>query len=343
MDRRASGMTALVTGATGLLGNNLVRLLLERGIPVRVLVRAGSDPRPLASLEVETVVGDVRDPLAVRAACRGVEWVLHAAGRVHIGWSGRAEQEAINVTGTHNVASAALAEGARMVHVSSVDALGWGSRQEPATEETPPNGGVPCPYVATKRQAERVVLDHVTRGLDAVIVNPAYMLGPWDWKPSSGRMLLEVARGWALLAPPGGNDFCDVRDVAAGCLAAAAQGATGQRYILGGEPLSYYEAWQMFARVTGSRAPFGVAAGWLVRTAGSLGSLWGWLSGREPDVNSAATAISTLPHHFSSGRAERELGYVRRPLEEAVEAAWRWFVDWNYCRGRLLRVQGRPA
>ncbi|HEV3003888.1 MAG TPA: NAD-dependent epimerase/dehydratase family protein [Pirellulales bacterium] len=318
-------MLTLVTGATGLLGNNVVRLLLERGAAVRVLARKGSDPRPLEALEVDTAHGDVRDQCSVRRACQDVSRVVHAAAVVHIGWSGWEQQRAVNVEGTRNVAVAARAAGARLVHVSSVDALGYGTRAEPADEEAPLNGHVACPYVVTKRAAEQVVLEQVELGLDAVIVNPVFMLGPWDWKPSSGRMLLAVARGKGLLAPPGGNDFCDVRDVAGGILAAAERGEPGRRYILGGEPLSYLEAWRMFASVSGARPPLGVVGRRLLRAAGVAGSLWGRICRREPDVNSAATAMSMLEHHFQSARAVAELGYSPRPAREAAEAAWDWF------------------
>ena len=92
-----------------------------------------------------------------------------------------------------------------------VDALGH--REPPArSQRTTPAGGVLCPYVVTKRESEHVILEWVGRGLDATIVNPGFMIGPYDWKPSSGRMLLQVAKGWGLFAPLGINSYCDVRE-----------------------------------------------------------------------------------------------------------------------------------
>ena len=243
-------MTTLVTGATGLLGNNVVRLLLDRGESVRALVRESSDPRPLEGLEVETVLGDVCDATSVLRACDGADVVVHSAGFVHVGWSRQDLHRAINVEGARNVAKAASEVGARMIHVSSVDALGIGSMRKPADEGTPLAKPVPCVYVITKREAEQVVLEAVKRGLDGVIVNPGFMLGPWDWKPSSGRMLLEVAKGRALFAPRGRFSVCDVRDVAAGILAAMERAQTGRRYIMAGDSITYLKAWRLFAEVS---------------------------------------------------------------------------------------------
>ncbi len=323
-------MLYLVTGATGLVGNNVARLLLARGDRVRVLTRATSDPRPLAGLDVELVQGDVRDADSVERAVHGVDRVVHAAAYVHIGWTQLDLSRAINVSGTANVAASARRAGARLVHVSSVDAMGLLPHGQPSDEETPVAGGVLCPYVVTKREAEQAVLAEVAAGLDATIVNPAYMIGPWDWKPSSGRMLLEVARNRGLVAPLGTNNYCDVRDVAQGILNAADHGATGRRYILGGERLTYFQAWRIFAKITRAFPPL-LPAGPLVRlAAGACGDLWTRLSGRELDVNSAATAIASQSRNFVSTRAEKELGYRSRPLTEAAEAAWHWFREHSY-------------
>lgn len=334
-------MLYLVTGATGLVGNNLVRLLLSRGASVRVLCRGSSDPRPLCGLEVHRAVGDIQDASSVDAACKGVDVVLHAAARVHIGWSGRELLQSVNVDGTRHVAAAAMFNAARLVYVSSVDTLAYGSKSQPGTEDQPGDSPVPCPYVLTKVAAEQVVLDHVARGLDAVIVNPVYMLGPWDWKPSSGRMLLEVARGKALFAPPGGNDFSDVRDVAAGILSAADRGQAGRRYILGGESLSYLDAWRMFAEVTGARPPLATAGRVMLGMAGLAGNLWARMSGHEGDLNTAATAMARLPHHFCCRRAELELGYSCRPAIEAARSAWEWFLEEGYSQPLKMRKPAR--
>jgi len=336
------GGDCLVTGATGLVGNNVVRLLLGRGHRVRTLVRGAgaggtADDRPLAGLPVQRFTGGL-DEAAVARAVAGADCVVHAAAVVHCGWRHLEEMRRVNVEGTRAVARAARRAGARLVHVSSVDAIGLRSDGQPADEETPPGGMPECPYVVTKREAEAAVLEEVSLGLDAVIVNPVYMLGPWDWKPSSGRMLLEVAAGRGLFAPPGANDFVDVRDVAAGILAALDRGATGRRYILGGHRLRYLDAWRAFARVAGRLPPLGIAPRPVIQVAGLVGDVAGLFTRREPDINSAATRMSMLDHNFSSQRARRELGYHHRPFEETVEDAWGWFLDRGYVRAPRVRT-----
>jgi dihydroflavonol-4-reductase len=322
-------MKYLVTGATGLLGNNVVRQLLAAGHEVRVLARSTSDPRPFEGLAVQRAGGDIRDAEAVAAACRDVQVIIHAAGHVHIGWTQHDLHQRINVEGARNIAAAARLAGAKLVHVSTINALGLGHLSQPADEETALPGIIECPYVTTKRQAELIVLDEVARGLAAVIVNPSLMLGPWDWKPSSGKMVLAVAR-FAPFAPLGAANFCDVRDVAAGVIAAAEKAPPGRRYILGGHNLTYWDAWRQMARLAGKRGPF-LPMGPLIRAIGAPAlNLHTWVTGREGDANSAAMALGCQQHCFSSRRAEQELGYRVRPLAETLTDTWAWFRENGY-------------
>jgi dihydroflavonol-4-reductase len=326
-------MRYLVTGATGLVGNNVVRQLLARGDQVRVLVRRSTPDRSLAGLDVELALGDVTQPESLAPAVQQIDCVIHAAAAVHIGWKQGELLERVNVQGTRHIARAARLAGARFVQVSSVDALGIGSRAQPANEETLPNEKcIPCPYVLTKRASEQVVLHEVEQGLHAVIVNPVFMLGPWDWKPSSGRMLLQIAKGWCKLAPPGGNDFLDIRDAAHGILLADERGQVGRRYILGGEPLSFLEAWKIMAEITGVKPPWRNARWPVLWSSSFFGDLIAKVTGHEPDLNSASVAVSKLEHHFDSSRAQQELGYSWRPAREAIQAAWDWFLEHGYAK-----------
>ncbi len=310
--------TTLVTGATGLLGNNVVRALLGRGASVRVLVRDRADPRPLAGLDVEVRRGDVRDAAAVEAACRGAEVVVHAAAKVGIGSVGLASYREVNVGGTENVRRAVMRHGSRLIHVSTSDTVASSAHGEPADETASFDATHTTAYSVSKWEAEALAAD-------AVIVNPGFLLGPWDWKPSSGRMLLAISRGQGLLAPRGHGSFVDARDVAAAILAAAERGRAGQRYLLTGERLAWVDAWSLFADVTGGRAPRGRVwplAAWI---GGRSGDLIAKFTGREPDVNSAALRSALRPSRFSSRLAEEELGFRRRPLRETVVDAWAWF------------------
>lgn len=324
--------TILVTGATGLVGNNVTRMLAERGSRVRVLLRGTSDPRPLEKLDVDKFEGDIRDLESVRRASEGVAAVIHSAGYVQLGRAHLDRHRRINVDGSRNVAIAARGEGVRMIHVSSTDALGNGTAERLADEQTalPPPGE--CAYVITKREAEQAVLDEHAAGLDTVIVNPSFMLGPWDWKPSSGRMLLAIGDGSARLAPRGSYSVADVRDVALGILAALERGVSGQRYILAGENLSYLDAWRRFSKVIGAKPPLFAAGPLLAAIGGRGGDVWGRLTGREPDVNSAAIALARRSKMYSSARARRELGYQNRPLDDTIREAWDWLVEYGYAR-----------
>lgn len=311
-----------VTGATGLLGNNLVRKLIARGAEVRVLVRGGHRPE-LDGLKLEVVPGDLGDEAAVGALCRGVDVVVHAAATVWIGQTGRAEAERVNVGGTRTVC-AAVPSGARLVHVSSVDGLGLGTRERPATEDTAPRpeeGGVP--YVDTKRAADEVVR---ASGVDHVIVHPTLIVGPWDWRVNVGKMLLAVRRGQARVAPPGGNNFVHVDDVCAGILAAA-EGPRGRAWILGNEDLSYHAAWTRIAAVVGGPAPIATLPRWVGPVASFVTGIPARLGLREGDINAATTRFGFVDHYFDPSRARRELGLPATPVDQAFTDAWRWLVD----------------
>lgn len=322
-------MKYLVTGATGLLGNNIVRQLIDAGESVRVLARGSSDPRPLEGLSIERAAGDVRDADSVTAACRGVDIVIHSAGHVQVGWQQLEQHQQINIGGARNVAAAARTAGARLVHVSTINALGLGMLDQPADEEAALSGIVQCPYVVTKRESERVVLEEVERGLDATIVNPGCMFGPWDWKPSSGKMLLEVAR-FAPIYPVGAASFCDARDVAAGAIAAGTKGTRGKRYILAGHNLWYRDAWKQMAKLAGRRGPVSPMGPAFRAVAAPALNLYARVTGREGDANSATLLMGSQQHCFSSRRAETELGYRIRPLAESLADAWAWFRERGY-------------
>jgi dihydroflavonol-4-reductase len=219
-----------------------------------------------------------------------------------------------------------------LVHVSTNNTLGVGTRDRLANEEWAAAQNIPCPYVTSKKAGEVAVRQQIDQGLDAVILHPGLMFGPWDWKPSSGRMILEVARSFTPMAPIGGCSVCDVRDVAAGILAAMDKAPTGRAYVLAGHNLTYLKIWQLIADIAGGSRPL-CRSGPLIRLVVARGGdFWGWVTGREPDVNSAAVKLSDCYHYFESTRAEQELGYRVRPVEESIRDAWQWFQDHGYVR-----------
>ena len=323
-------MRILITGATGLLGNNLVRALLKEDHEVAVTVRHSSNRKALDGLDVEVMEIDLSKPSDVAMALSGAEVVVHSAAMIQLGWTRLEESRKVNVGVTSNIAEAARRKNARMIHVSSVDALGAAEESQPGDEGKldPPKPA--CSYVVSKREAETAVILEAANGLDAVIVNPGFMVGPYDWKPSSGEMMLAVANTFTPLAPAGGCSVVDVRDVADGIISAIKHGQTGERYILGGENMSYLDLWQLMAKVSSKRGPKRVLPNWLASTAGKAGDFFGKLSKNEPQVNSAATEMGQMFHYYSSEKAKKHLGYKIGSVEDALRDAWDWFELHGY-------------
>lgn len=326
----------VVTGASGHLGANLVRLLLERGERVRVVVRRARTG--LEGLPVEVVPGDVLDPPSLRAAFAGAEVVYHLAGLISLVGSMGGQVEAVNVQGARQVAEAALAQGVRrLVHFSSAHAFRQQPAEEPLDERRERAGPGESAYDQSKTQGEEAVRAVVARGLDAVVVHPSAVIGPHDYLPSRlGRVLLAAAQGPVWGAVGGGFDWVDARDVAQGAIAAAERGQTGESYLLAGEYRPVSELLRLTAGLTGAvvlpfTLPLGVArtlAPGVLRLSEALGV--------EPLFT--PESIHTLAHgnrRILSDKAARELGYSPRSLESTLRDTLRFFVDQGWLRRPL--------
>ena len=324
-------MKTLITGVTGLLGGNLVRLMARKGdSELKVLVREGSNRAALEGLEVEIITGDIRDRAAVDRAVAGCARMVHCAASVSQWRPNLAMMQEVNVGGTKNVLESALASGAlKVVYVSTVDTLGLSSQENPANEdcEHESMARFKNPYVDTKYAAEQEALKIAQKGLDLVIVKPTTMIGEYDVKPTSGQMVAEVAKGRALGYPGGGNNFVDVLDVAHGILLAMAKGRSGESYILANQEgnLTYKEFFTMVARIAGVRPPLFKLPYSLAVGAGYLLDVYGRLFGFEPDVNSVTARMGFAPHYFTPEKAISELGLPQSPIEGAIERALSWF------------------
>jgi dihydroflavonol-4-reductase len=317
---------SLVTGGTGFVGSNLCAALVARGHRVRVLCRPGADLRAIAGIPVEFVPGDILDRPSLDAACAGCDTVYHAAALVSFRKKMRDRQFDVNVKGTRNVVEACSAAGVRrLVHVSSIAAIGHTDDGTPATEESVYNWGTISAYRHTKHLAEQEVQAGAQRGLSAVIVNPSVVIGERDIHVHGGEIIRSVKRGIALLYPDGGMNVAYVGDVVAGMMAAAESGKKGERYILGGENLSYKEVFERTARLTGGRSPFGRLPSSLLRMSARLIERTAELLSLDPPLTEEMVAGTTRFNWYSSGKAIRELGYRITPFDDAVGAAYRWY------------------
>lgn len=327
-------MRFALTGATGLLGANLAALLREAGHKVVCTHRATSRVDHLGHLDVTWAEATLADTDALTRAFDGADGVFHCAAAVTIRRSATPEMVAANVDGTRNVMAAVQSAGAgRLVHCSSVVAVGISDNGQPCDETQDwnmPAHGLDDGYATTKRQAELFVVEATRQGLDAVVINPGYIFGPMDVRPSSGQMILDVVRRTIPGYTRGRNNYVDARDVARGMLLAHEKGRVGERYILGGDNLLYKDAFERIATVAGTKPPSMAIPHPIARVSGLFGDIQQKLTGREPSLNSNTVVWAYVEgFQFSSDKARTELGYTTGPLEDAIASALSWFRSQN--------------
>lgn len=326
----------LVTGGTGFVGAHVVRALLARGQRVRCLVRASSRRTNLEGLPVEIATGDVREAASLRAAMSGVRRVYHCAADYRLWASDPAEIRECNVTGTENVLSAAADAGVeRVVHTSSVGALGLTPDGTPADERTPVSReSLVGTYKRSKHDAERVAERWASRGLPVVIVNPSTPVGDLDVKPTpTGQMVLDFVNRRMPAYVDTGLNLIDVRDVAEGHILAAERGRIGEKYILGHRNMTLKEILDTLSSITGLPSPKMRLPHWIPLTAAALDTMAARATGRPPRVPLEAVRMSRYRMFFDASRARRELGLPQSPIEQALSRAVAWFRENGYVRG----------
>lgn len=333
----------LVTGASGFIGSAVVRQLLRAGHSVRALVRPTSRYDDLRSPHVEFTQGDLRDVSSIRSACKGCSFLFHVAADYRLSsWDGDTIFAA-NVVGTRNLMEEALRAGIeRIVYTSSVATLRCRHDGSSVDEiDILPVQEAIGAYKRSKIVAEQVVLDLVAKqGLPAVIVNPSTPIGPRDVRPTpTGKIIVAAASGRIPAYVDTGLNLVHVDDVAHGHLLALQRGRIGERYILGGQNVTFSDMLAEIAELIGRPPPRFKMPWYLALPVAAFGEARAWMTKEEPLASWAGVRLSRHRMFFTSAKAERELSFLARPHLMGLQDALYWFES----NGYLRRPANTPA
>lgn len=318
----------VVTGATGHLGNVLVRKLLSQNKKLKVIILPGEDTFPLEGLEVQKVEGDVRDPDSLRRAFQGADMVFHCAGIISILPGQNQQLYQVNVLGTRNVVNVCLeTKVKRLIYTSSIHALSeptLGNVFNEARGFDPKN--VLGEYSKSKTLGTLEVIKGIEKGLDAVILCPSGIIGPYDYRISEmGKLIVNFTRGKVKAYIDGAYNFVDVRDVAKGHILAGEKGKKGECYILSGQQISVLQLLKFLEEITETKAPLLKAPHQVARVTGFFNVLYCNLMKIKPLFTPFSIDVLASNSLVSCQKAQAELGYLSRSIYESVRDTVQWF------------------
>ncbi|MDP2723829.1 MAG: NAD-dependent epimerase/dehydratase family protein [Bacteroidales bacterium] len=320
-----------VTGATGHVGANLVRMLIEQGFQVRALLRNPSETHPKIPLEI--VIGDLLDVDSLKHFCQGIEVVIHTAAVISIGDQPAESVYNTNVTGTKNLIEACRHEGVRrLIHFSSVDALITDCNDEIVDEETPLDVNSGQIYKRTKALGEQIALAAASDDFEVIVLAPSAIIGPYDFKTSLiGKMITRMYLGQLPVLVPGGYFWVDVRDVCQAAINAIHLGASGEKYLVIGQWASLVEIAGLVQIHTSKKVFVGMVPFWLAYLGVPFIKAWTALSKTQPlYTHDSLYILQKGCRNLSSAKATRVFGFNPRPLEETVTETIHWFKQNNY-------------
>lgn len=319
--------TVLVTGGSGLVGTNVVFLLLKEGYAVKILHRGITPVHSAIATSVEEVIGDIRNSEAVRRAVKGADIVMHTAAKISYWRKEREQMFDINIGGTRTLIEESLRAGVqKFVHVSSIAAIGYEPGGRLADETTPFNWEAHnVGYRISKKRAEEEVLKGVALGLPAVMVNPAVIVGRNDRTMFSGRLIADVYRKRIFYYPDGGVNIVDAEDVALGMMLALRNGRIGERYVLAGENISYKEMFKVIAEETGGIKPLFRVSRSVTMSIALIAEIIANIFNAHPWVTRELLSGVGKNIWFSNEKARRELGFRPLPFRETIRRTFAWF------------------
>lgn len=329
-------MEILVTGPDGVLGSNLVRELLKRNYSVSVLLEPGKDPITLKDLPIKRFFGNILDKEAIESAFINKAIVFHCAASTSMFPARNEIVNKVNIEGTQNVIDACLKHSIeRVIYVGTANSFGYGS-----THDNPGKEGNPyvshkygLDYMDSKYNAQELILKAVKeQNLPALIVNPTFMIGPFDSRPSSGAMILGIYNQKVPGYTAGGKNYVAVKDVATAMANAITMGRIGECYIVGNVNMGYKEAFETIAKTIGVKAPTRKLSTTMVTTYGALNSFFAKLFGYYPAVTKELAIISTENHFYSPEKARNELQMPVTPIEQAIQECYEWFDQNGYLK-----------
>jgi dihydroflavonol-4-reductase len=339
----------LVTGANGHVGNNICRLLVQRGEPVRAMLRASADPAPLQGLDVEVVHGDILDPEAVASAVTGCGRVYHTAAGFLM-WAKDPEHAIIrpSVDGTRNVMKAAAKAGIeKVLYVSTGGTIGFSQTPDTRRSEADFNKTPHTPYFIGKIAAEKEAFAIGAREkVPVTAINPGFILGPRFWKPSeSTRQVLDFLNTGLPIYFDGGFGLVDVEDVATGALLAMDKGADQERYIVSGENVTVKQLFDLVAELSGISPPQWKMPVIALRALATGLEAISWVTGWRPAIDrNQVDEFAGVFGFMDSGKAERELGFTWRNARDTVRRTVAWAIDQGFVtEGRRNALQPHPS
>ena len=327
-------MKALVTGATGFIGSNLVRELLKQGSQVRALVRKESNQRNIHDLSIEIVFGDLRDKTSLEGALDDCDVLFHVAASYTFWAPDPRVIYETNVLGTENILNLALAKGIKkIVYTSTESTIGINKNGCPGNDAIQANAGdLAGHYKKSKLMAEESALRMCQDGLPLVVVNPTMPVGPGDVKPTpTGQVIVNFLNRKMPACVNTGLNTVDVEDVAKGHILALEKGHIGERYILGNKNVTFREILNILERITGIKAPRLDIPLWLALGAGYADEfISGKILNKHPRIPISAVKTARKFRHFDCSKAIQELGFPQTSVVEAFKKAVRWFRQNGY-------------
>ena len=320
-------MKCIVTGATGHIGNVLIRELIQSKYEVTAFVLKGDNIEHLKDLPIQFAYGDVRDKESLMQAFKGMDIVFHLAGMIEIGNGNKKKIYEVNVGGTQNVWQACKeAKVKKLVYTSSVHAIAEKKIGEVITEATTFSKKlVKGTYAKTKAEATKYLLENKDKGVEVIIVHPSGVIGPYEYIPSNlGQLIIDCANKKIGAYLKGGYNFVDVRDVASGIVAACEKGRAGECYILAGHQVSVKELMHNIEEITGVKAPKFKIARWFAYITGFMSEIYYKIVKEKPLFTSYAVYTLGTNSDFSIEKAKKELGYQVRDMKVTLKDTIVW-------------------